>query len=135
MSRPVGVTAIAVVFFLVSGYLAILAAIRLVSPGAVRLSLAAPWLHGLELAGPYMFLFAAAVGAAIGLGLLRLNNYARRAAILIAVLGIVMLMGKVSADSLSLSPQFFLSGAMVAARAMIVWYLGQGATAEKFRAR
>ena len=135
MSRPVGVTVIAVVFFLVSGYLAILAAIRLVSPGSVSLSLAAPWLHGLELAGPYMFLFAAAVGAAIGLGLLRLNNSARRAAILIAVLGIVMLIGKVSADSLSLSPQFFLSGGMVGARAMIVWYLCQHATAEKFLAR
>ena len=134
MERPAGVTAIAGLFFLVSAYLAVLAAILLVSPGAVRLSLAAPWLHGLELAGPYMFLLVAAVGALVGLGLLRLNNYARRAAILIAVLGIVMLVDKVSSDALSLSPQFFLSGLMVAARAMIVWYLCQGPTAEKFRA-
>ncbi len=72
-----------------SAYLAILAVVWWVNPDALPLSLGAPLLHGLELAGPYMFLIAAAVGAIVGFGLFRLNNLARRAAILIAMAGMV----------------------------------------------
>lgn len=135
LRRPAGVTVIAGLFLLVSAYLVILGVIRLVSPGAVSLSLAAPWLGGLALAGPYMFLVAAAAGALVGCGLLRLNNYARWAAVLMAIGGILMLVDQASEAALSFSPRFFWVGAMVMARAMVVWYLWQGPTAEKFLSR
>ena len=132
MQRPIGVTAIAVVFFLASAYLASLAILRLVSETSVSLSLGAPLLHGLELAGPYMFLLTAAAAALIGFGLLRLNNIARRAGVLVGLAGMVMLIPKVGADAADFSPKFFLVGAAIAIRMMMVWYLWQSWTAEKF---
>jgi len=131
--RPAGVTAIAVLFLLASSYLAVLAVIRLVSSNAIPLALGAPLLHGLEIAGPYMFLLAAGVGAITGFGLLRLNNLARRAAIMISLAGIVLLIPKVSADAADISPRLLTAALAVIVRVMIVWYLWQGWTAEKFQ--
>ena len=132
MARPLGVTAIAVVLGCVSAYLAALGLILLISPGAIPLSLGAPLLHGLEIAGPFMFLICAAICALVSFGLLRLNNLARRAAIMIGFAGMIMLIPKVSADTAEFSPRFFLSGSMIIVRMMIIWYLWQGWTAEKF---
>ena len=125
-------TVIAIAFFAASAYLLILACVRFINPDAVSLSLGAPLLHGLELAGPFMFLIAAAVGCLVAIGLLRLKNIARRAAVLIAIAGIVMLVPKVSAAATDLSLRFFLAGAMIMVRVMVVWYLWQSWTAEKF---
>ena len=127
-----GVTAVAIVFLSASAYLLVLALIKLVNPEAIPLSLGAPLLHGLELYGPVMFLLAGAVGLIVGFGLFRMKNLARRAAIAIAVAGMVMLFPKVSADTAYFSARFFLAGSMVVIRIMIVWYLWQGWTAEKF---
>jgi hypothetical protein len=132
MERPLGVTAIAVLFLLVSAYLSVVAFAKLVSPESVSLAMGAPLLHGLEIAGPFMFLLAAAVGGVVGFGLFRLNNLARRATGMIALAGIVMLIPKVSADAADFSPRFFIAGLMIAIRVMIVWYLWQSWTAEKF---
>jgi hypothetical protein len=132
VQRPAGVVAISVLFFGASAYLAIFSLVWLIDANTLPLSLGAPLLHGLELAGPYMFLIAAAVGLMVGFGLLRLNNLARRAAILIALAGIVMLIPKISADSSDISPRFFLTGGALVLRVMIVWYLWQGWTEEKF---
>ncbi len=106
----------------------------LVSPGAVSMALGAPLLGGLELAGPYMFLLVAGVGAALGWGLLRLNPWARRAVIPVALLGIVELVPTVSVAVVELraSPPIW-GGLGVIARVMIVWYLYQGPVAETFR--
>jgi hypothetical protein len=71
-SIPTGVIAVAMVFFLAGAYLCMIGAFMLVSPGAVSMALGAPLLNGLELAGPYIFLLTAGVGALIGWGLLRL---------------------------------------------------------------
>jgi hypothetical protein len=122
-----------VIFLLSSLYIFILGLVRLANPDAVSLSLGAPLLHGLQLAGPWMFLLAAGAGLIVGFGLLRLKNLARRAAIVIALAGMVMLVPKVSAAATDLSPQFFVAGSMIVVRMMIVWYLWQGSTAEKFR--
>jgi hypothetical protein len=130
--RPRGVTAIAVIFFLASAYLLLLGVIMLISPGNVSMTLGAPLLHGLELSGPYMFLLVAAFGAVVGYGLFRLNNLARRAAILIALAGMVMLIPKVSADASDISPRFFVAGSALIIRMMIVWYLWQRWTVERF---
>ena len=132
MQRPAGVVAIAVLFFLASAYLTALAIVWFVNPNAFPLSLAAPLLHGLELAGPYMFLICAGVGLIVGIGLLRLNNYARRAAILIAVAGIVMLIPKMSATAVDISATLFIVAIQVIVRVVIVWYLWQNWTAEEF---
>ena len=132
MQRPIGVTAIAILFFLVSCYLGGLGLTMLLAPGAVSLSLGAPLLHGLQLAGPYMFLLAAALAAMIAFGLFRLNNLARRAAIMIALAGMVMLLPRVSADAADFSPRFFTAGSMVVVRMIVIWYLWQVWTAEKF---
>ena len=121
------------IFVLSSLYLFILGLVRFVNPDAVSLSLGAPLLHGLQLAGPWMFLLASGAGLIVGFGLLRLWNLARRAAIVIALAGMVMLIPKVSAAATDLSPQFFVTGSMIVVRMMIVWYLWQGWTAEKFR--
>lgn len=132
MERPRGVIAIAMLFFAVATYLVALGGLRFAFPEAVRLSLGAPLLHGLELWGPYMFLLAAGVAGAVGLGLLRLNNIARRVAAMIALAGIIMLIPKVSADTAEFSPMFFIAGSMIVIRMMIVWYLWQSSTADKF---
>ncbi len=124
MQRPIGVTAIAILFALVSCYLAALGMIMLLAPG--------PLLHGLQLAGPYMFLLTGAVAAIVSFGLYRLNNLARRAAIMVCFAGMVMLLPKVSADAADISPRFFIAGSMVVIRMMIVWYLWQIWIAEKF---
>lgn len=132
MQRPAGVVAIEVLLFVASAYLAIFAVVWFINPDAFPLSLAAPLLHGLELAGPYMFLICAAVGVIVGIGLLRLNNYARRATILIAVAGIVMLIPKMSSAAVDISASLFLVAIQVIVRVVVVWYLWQKWTAERF---
>ena len=122
----------AIVFFLVSAYLLILGLIKLINPEAIPLSLGAPLLHGLVIYGPYMFLLAGGLGVAVAYGLFRLKNLARRAAIVICVAGMVLLIPKVSADTAQFSPDFFIAGSMIVVRIMITWYLWQGWTAEKF---
>jgi hypothetical protein len=123
---------VAIVFFLASGYLLVLGLIKLTDPEAIPLSLGAPLLHGLEIDGPYMFLLAGGLGVGVAYGLFRLKNLARRAAIVICVAGMVLLIPKVSADTAEFSASFFLAGSMIVIRIMIAWYLWQGWTAEKF---
>jgi hypothetical protein len=123
---------VAIVFFFASTYLLIIGLIKLINPEAIPLSLGAPLLHGLVIYGPYMFLLAAGLGLVVAYGLVRLKNLARRAAIVIAVAGMVLLIPKVSADTAEFSPDFFLAGSMIVVRIIIAWYLWQGWTAEKF---
>ena len=133
MLRPRGVTAIAGLFFLAAAYLLIVALILLFRPGTVSLMLGSPLLGGLELAGPYMFLLMSAVGIVIGAGLWRMQNWARRVAILAAILGSVVLVPTVSAAA-SGSPSVALawSGLGIIVRVMIVWYLFQAPVEEAF---
>jgi hypothetical protein len=133
MDRPTGVTAVAITLFLCAGYLIAIGVVKIVWPEAVSLSLGAPLLHGLEISGPYMFLIVAAVAAIVGFGLLRLKNLARRATAMLAIAGIIMLIPKFSADSAELSWRLLESGFAVVIRVVIVWYLWQNSTAEKFR--
>jgi hypothetical protein len=133
MERPKGVTAIAVALFIASGYLAGIGLIKIVSPETVSLSWGAPLLHGLEISGPYMFLLVAMIAAMVGYGLLRLKNLARRAAIVLVIAGVVMLIPKLSADAAELSLRLLLAGFAVMIRVVVAWYLWQSSTAENFR--
>ncbi|PYX33338.1 MAG: hypothetical protein DMG80_06330 [Acidobacteria bacterium] len=131
---PEGVRLIAALFAFCGIYLAILAIILLVSPGAISLTAAAPLLFGLELAGPYMFLLLAMGGGAIAWGLMRLNNIMRHAAVLAACAGIVMLIPSVSGAVVSVRLKgLVLGGLGIIVRAMVAWYLSQGHIADEFK--
>lgn len=94
--RPAGVSAIAIAFLLAAAYLLAIGLTMLIRPGAVSIAVGAPLLGGLELAGPYMFLLVAVIGAVIAAGLWRLHNWARWMAILAAMIGVVPLLPAVS---------------------------------------
>jgi hypothetical protein len=133
MERPSGVTAIVFLFFTVSAYLMVLGVAMLVSPGSVGMRLGAPLLGGLELAGPYMFLLAGAIAALIGFGLMRLSNWARRAAALVAIAGVVMLVPSVSAAVVTFHGSALVWGGLgVILRVAVAWYLYQQPTVEAF---
>jgi hypothetical protein len=132
---PSGVRAIAVLFALCGIYLGIAGALMLVRPGLVPMAAGAPLLFGLEVAGPYMFLLAAVVGAGVAWGLLELNNIVRHAATLIAITGIVMLVPPVSAAALAVQPKALVFGGVgIIVRVIVAWYLSQGHIADQFKA-
>ncbi len=130
---PECVTAIAICFLLCAAYLAFLGIISLVDPGVVSMRWGEPLLEGLELAGPYMSLLVAAVGALTGYGLLRMNRWARRTAIGIALFGLVMLIPDVSSAVIEYRMgKLAIAGLGVIVRVMVVWYLYQEQVKEIF---
>ena len=123
----------AVVFSLAGVYLILIGGLMLVLPGVVSMTVGSPLLSGLEVAGPYMFWLVGAAAVGIGFGLLRLNNWARRLAILAASLGAFMLVPSVSAAAVDFRPGLLWSGLGVVVRVVIIWYLYQTPVAEVFR--
>jgi hypothetical protein len=132
MSRPTGVTAIAILLFLVAVYLCALGGIMLASPGAISMAAGASLLNGLELAGPYMFLLISAIAALAGSGMLRMQSWARRTTILAAFAGFVMLIPTVSAAAVDFRWSLVWGGLGIIVRMVVVWYLWQTPTAEQF---
>jgi len=131
---PLGVKLIAATFLLAAAYLLVVGIIMLLRPGTISLLAGSSLLGGLELAGPYMFLLVGAVGAAVGLGLLRLNSWARRIAIIIAGLGVILLIPSVSSSVVGFQMGRLACGALgVILRVMIVFYLYQEPVAQAFR--
>jgi hypothetical protein len=121
-----GVLLIAVAFFAAAVYLAVTGAVMLLRPGAISMVMGAFLLHGLETAGPYMFLLAALLASLTGAGLLRRNNWARRAAVIVALVGVVMEIPTVSASVVSLHLSALAWGGLgIIVRVMMVWYLYQ----------
>jgi hypothetical protein len=130
---PNGVRAVAALFALCAIYLGIAGALMLLSPGAISMAAGAPLLFGLELAGPYMFLLVAVIGAGIAWGLVELNNIVRHAAILIAIAGIVMLVPSVSVATVMVQPRALAFGGLgIILRVMVAWYLSRGEVADAF---
>jgi cell division protein FtsW (lipid II flippase) len=135
-NRSWGITAIAGLLFLVAAYLAVVGLTMLLKPGVVSMAAGADLLGGLETAGPYMFLLMAAVATAIGLGLLRLQNWARRVAIVIAIIGIVLLVPSVSGAVINFRMgKLAWSGLGVIVRTAIVWYLHQEHVKQAFESK
>ena len=128
VQRPSGVTLIAILFFLAAGYLFMIGALMLTRPDMVSMRVGEPLLHGLELAGPYMFLVVGAAGAIIGWGLLRLNYWARWAAVVAAIAGVVMLVPSVSAAATDFRWSLLWAGLGIVVRVAVVWYLLQEPT-------
>ena len=123
---------VATVFFLAAAYLGLIGALMLAAPGTVSMALGAPLLSGLELAGPYMFLLVTAVAMLIGWGLLRLNRWARRAALVAGSVGAIMLVPAVSAAAEDFRAPLLWQGLGVVIRVAIVWYLFQEPIKEAF---
>jgi len=95
--------------------------------------LGSPLLGGLELAGPFMFLLAAAVGLGIGAGLWGLHNWARWAAIGIALAGMVALLPDVSSAVVDFRlAKLAWGGLGIMVRVVILQYLFQAPVAEAF---
>jgi hypothetical protein len=133
MTRPSGVTIVAAIFGVAAAYLLVVAAIMLASPGSLSMAAGSELMGGLELGGPYMFLLVGAVGIAIGAGLLRLNNWARRAAILLAMVGIVQVIPAVSGSLIAIRfAGLAWGGLRIMVRVIIVWYLYQRPVKETF---
>jgi hypothetical protein len=130
------VTAVAVAFLLAAAYLLAVGLTMLVRPGLVSMAAGVELLGGLELAGPYMFLLAAALGAAIAFGLWRLHRWARWLAILVALIGVVLLLPSVSSAVLDFRLGKLIWGGLgTIARVMIIWYLFQEPVKEGFEAK
>lgn len=123
MHQPKGVIAIAALFALAALYLCAIAAILLISPGAISLMSARYFLYGLELAGPYMMLLGAAVYGVVAWGLFRLKNWARWCAMLIIALSLAPLVPKISMAELGVPVLWY--GLQIAFRVAAAWYLAQ----------
>jgi hypothetical protein len=131
---PNGVRAIAALFALCAIYLAIVGALMVLRPGTISMRAGAPLLFGLELWGPYMFLLMALVGGGGAWGLLELNDLVRRAAVLIAIAGIVMLVPSVSAATVGAEPKALaLGGLGIIVRSMVTWYLSRPEIKDQFK--
>jgi len=131
---PNGVRVIAALFALCAIYLGMAGGVMLARPGTISMSAGAPLLFGLELAGPYMFLLMAVVGAGVAWGLLELNNIVRHAALLIAIAGIVMLVPSVSAATVMVQPKALAFGGLgIIVRVIVAWYLSRGEIADQFK--
>jgi len=134
MQRPLGVSVIAILFFLSGAYLWAIGAVKLLAPNAVSLMAGRHFLYGLELAGPYMTLLVGVGYGLVGWGLLRLHNWARWAAMLVMVLGVASLVPRISMAELGV-PVFWY-GLQIALRVAIGWYLAQApAVIEAFTAK
>jgi ABC-type transport system involved in multi-copper enzyme maturation permease subunit len=133
-SVPSGVRAIAWLFGICALYLAICGGLILLRPGTISMVAGAPLLFGLELAGPYMFLLTAVVGAGVAWGIAERNNIVRHAAVLIAITGIVMLVPSVSSATAMVQPKALAFGGLgIIVRVIVAWYLSRGEVADAFR--
>jgi hypothetical protein len=126
MQRPVGVSVIAALFCGAGVYLWIVGAIQLISPGTLSLMAGKQLMYGLELAGPYMALLIGTGYALVGLGLFRLNKWARWAAMIVMAIGIGSLVPAISMAELGV-PVFWY-GLQIALRVAVGWYLAQAPT-------
>jgi hypothetical protein len=123
MERPLSVTAIAALFFLVAGYLVTIGLIELVAPGTLSMTLGAGVTYGRELNGPQTALSVGAGWALVGWGLYRVRNWARWCAILLMVIGVAGSVPAVSAAARDLTWRFFFYGVQIMARIVVAWYL------------
>ena len=123
MQRPAGVTIISAFFFLAALYLWAIAVLKLLAPNAISLMAGAPFMFGLDLAGPYMALLVGGGWAIVALGLFRLHRWARWAAMLVMTISIASLVPKIS--SAEIGGQLLWYGLQIALRAAVAWYLVQ----------
>ncbi len=123
MTRPIGITIIAALCALAGVYLCAVAAILLISPGALSLMAGKQFMYGVEIAGPFMMLLFGVGYAAVGWGLFRLHNWARWIAMAVMVISVASLVPTISMAELDLP--VFWDGLQIALRVAVGWYLAQ----------
>ncbi len=129
MNRPTGVTVIAATCFLAAGYIFASSVAVLVWPAAISVIPGTELQRALQFGGPYLALVAGAVWALVGWGLLRLHNWARWAAMLMAAWGIAVALPTVT---MRLRWSLFWFGLQVFARLAVVVYLLQVSVLDRF---
>jgi hypothetical protein len=134
--RLSGANAIASVFVLAAIYLLSLGAMMLLRPAAVSMMLGSALLGELQPSGPFLFWLAAAVAFGIGAGLWGLHNWARWAAIGIALAGVFALVPDVSSAVVDFRVAKLAWGGLgIVVRVVILQYLFQAPVAEAFTYR
>lgn len=131
-TRPSGVTAVASLFAIV-GITAFLFAI-LLALQTIPLSYGSLLLpNGLEQSGPAGFLIYGAITGLIALGLWKRHSFARRLAVLLAIIGIVLVVPAISAAVVDVR-LFAMAreGLQIMVRVAIVYYLSQEPVKEWF---
>jgi hypothetical protein len=123
MERPASVTVIAVLFFLVAGYLIVAGIVEFFAPGTLALTRAAGITYGRELNGPQTAISVGAGWALVGWGLYRVKYWARWCAVALMVVGVAGSVPAVSAAARDLGWRFFFYGAQIMVRIVIAWYL------------
>ena len=123
MERPVSVTVIASLFFLVAGYLVAIGIAELFAPGTLSMTRGIGITYGRELTGPQTALSVGAGWALLGWGLYRLRNWARWCAMALMVIGVAGSVPAVSAAARDLTWRFFFYGAQIMVRIVVAWYL------------
>jgi hypothetical protein len=126
MHRPAAVTVFALLFSLAAIYLWTIAAVKLIAPSSISLMAGRQFMYGLELAGPYMTLLVGGGYALVGWGLIRLANWARWTAMIVLVLGVGLLVPKISTADLGWPILWY--GVQIALQAAAAWYLAQSPT-------
>ena len=131
--RPAGVKAIAVLCVIVA--IASLAFAGLILGGQTHLSAGAFLLGGgLEQLGPIAFVIYAVILLLIAIALWKRSPWARRVAILLAVIGVAMAVPAIS-TAVMVSRLFAIAreGAQIIVRVLIVFYLSQEPVKDWFR--
>jgi hypothetical protein len=83
--------------------------------------------------GPVLLAIAALVYALIGWGLLQLSNWARRLAIVVAVVGLYFLVPVISSAVVDLRMgAIAIDGAQIIVRVTVLWYLFQEGVGQAF---
>jgi hypothetical protein len=132
MPRPNGVSVIAGICFVIAGYFFISGVIVLFRPSSASMLPSGDLKRALVLGGPYLALLAGAVWALIGWGLLRLHNWARWAAMLLAAWGIAAVLAATAVGSGRHGWLLVCQGLEIIARLAIVWYLFRMPMADRF---
>jgi hypothetical protein len=129
--KPRGVVAAALLFLLLAAYL--LTCALLVQFGIVSFTTAASLLGGMETMGPLIYVGAAAVAAAIGIGLIRMQGWARHLASVatgvVFVLAIPTISGAVAYSRISAIAR---EGAKIIVCVIIFRYLNTGEVSRHF---
>jgi hypothetical protein len=123
MHRPIGVTIIALLFFVAAIYLWTIGVVKLLAPEAISLMAGSQLMYSLELAGPYMALLVGTGYALVGWGLFRLHNWARWSAMLVMVIAVASLVPKISMAEIGIPLLWY--GFQIALRVAVGWYLAQ----------
>ena len=132
-TRPLLVTVLALLSLAAGLYLLALAALRFAEPNSVSLMAGRSLLGEFVLAGPYAFLIAAPVFLVNALGLWKLNIWARRLTLLLAIAGGALALGPASSALSSGDPIKMIFGALpVILRILVVFYLTQDYAKQAF---